>query len=121
MVQVHAVPPGTSVGYGGRFTTTRESRIATVPLGYADGFPRALTGFAVTVLHEKTPFSCPVVGSVCMDQLMLDVTGTPAAPGDAVLFWSDPRPAAARLGTIPYEILTALSPRVTRKKKGDRP
>ena len=121
VVQVHAVPKGTPVGYGGRFVTARESRIATVPIGYADGFCRALTGFTVTVLHKKSRFSCPVVGSVCMDQLMLDVTDTPAEPGDTVLLFDDPRPAAAALGTIPYEVLTAISPRVARRKKGDSP
>lgn len=119
VVQIHAVPAGTPVGYGGRFITARVSRIAAVPVGYADGFARALSGFTVTVLHEKNCFSCPVVGSVCMDQLMLDVTDTPAAPGDTVLLYDDPRPVAAALGTIPYEVLTALSPRVTRSEKGD--
>lgn len=121
VVQIHAVPRGTPVGYGGRFVAKRDSRIATVPLGYADGFSRALTDFSVTVLHEKSRFFCPVVGSVCMDQLMLDVTGTPAAPGDTVLLFEDPRPVAAALGTIPYEVLTALSERVTRHKKGGSP
>lgn len=121
VVQIHAVPKGTPVGYGGRFVTARESRIATVPIGYADGFPRALTGLTVTVLHEKGRFSCPVIGSVCMDQLMLDVTDTPAEPDDTVLLYDDPRPVAAALGTIPYEVLTALSPRVARRKKGDTP
>ena len=66
VVQIHAVPKGTPVGYGGRFVTARESRIATVPIGYADGFFRALSGFTVTVLHRKSRFPCPVVGSVCL-------------------------------------------------------
>ena len=52
---------------------------------------------------------------------MLDVTGTPAEQGDTVLLFDDPRPVAAALGTIPYEVLTALSPRVARRKKGDSP
>lgn len=121
VVQIHAVPKNTPVGYGGRFVTTRESRIATVPIGYADGFFRALSGFTITVFHKKSRFFCPVVGSVCMDQCMLDVTGTPAEPGDTVLLYDDPRPAATALGTIPYEILTALSARVIRKKKGGGP
>ena len=117
VVQIHTVPAGTPVGYGGCYVTKRESRIAAVPIGYADGFFRALTGFSVTVSHRNNRFSCPVVGSVCMDQLMLDVTDTPAAVGDTVLLYDDPRPVAAALGTIPYEVLTALSGRVKRSVK----
>jgi alanine racemase len=117
VVLVREVPAGTPVGYGGSFVTTRPARIGVCPIGYADGLPRAAEVLSPRVIHGKTTFSVPVAGHICMDQTMLDLTGTPAAVGDTVVFLSDPRPIAAACGTIPYEILTAVSRRVKRIPK----
>lgn len=117
VIDLHRVPTGTPVGYGGAFRAERPSLIGTLPVGYADGFPRAAEGFSVTLCHKSETFSVPVVGHICMDQCMVDLTGTPAARYDRVELWRDPRPLAAHCGTIPYDILTALSPRVARREK----
>jgi alanine racemase len=99
--------------------TKRPAKIGICPLGYGDGLPRAAEGFSVRLMHRGIPFSVPIVGHICMDYVTVDLTDTPAALGDTVIFWDDPRPLATHVGTIPYEILTAISPRVERKKKGD--
>ncbi len=109
------VPAGTAVGYGGDFVTRRDTLLGTLPIGYGDGFWRALSGLRVTLTHDEKSFSAPIVGRICMDHTVLDLTGTPAAIGDTVCLWQDARTPAARLHTIPYEILTALSPRVERR------
>lgn len=114
VVQIHEVPAGTPVGYGGAFVTERKSRIGTLPLGYGDGFSRALGAFPLTLLHGRKKYSVPVAGRVCMDQTMVDLTGTPAKEGDTVSVFGDVTAAAHAAGTIPYEILTALSARVPR-------
>lgn len=113
------VPAGTSVSYGRRYVTGAPSRIATVPMGYGDGYSRLLTGKAEVVIRGER---YPVVGTICMDQLMVNVTGDPRiAVGDEVIFiggtgagritaWD----VAAHTGTIPYETTCALTPRVPR-------
>ncbi|MFG6395100.1 MAG: alanine racemase [Lachnospiraceae bacterium] len=68
---VKTVEAGCEIGYGGTFTTTRETKIATIPAGYADGYPRALSGRGHVLIHGKR---APVIGRVCMDQFMVDVT-----------------------------------------------
>jgi len=113
---VKEIAAGESVGYGRRFCAARKSRIATLPLGYADGWPRALSGrVSVLVRGERAP----LVGSVCMDQCMLDVTDVPGvAAGDEVLLYGTPElPAdeiAAALGTINYEVACLVGKRVPR-------
>ena len=114
IVQIRTVPPATPVGYGGDFVTSRPARIGTLPLGYADGFCRRLCGLSVTVLHGGLRFPAPVVGRVSMDQITLDLTDTPAAVGDTVVLWQSAAIPAAHADTVPYEVLTALSPRVKR-------
>ena len=114
VVQLREVPAGTPVGYGGDFVTDRPSCIGTLPIGYADGFDRRLTGLAVTLCHGQESFSVPVVGRISMDQLTVDLTDTPAAVGDRVILWRDPTAIAKQLGTIPYEVLTSISQRVLR-------
>lgn len=119
IIQIHEVPAGTPVGYGGSFVTVRPSRIGTLPIGYGDGLARRF-GKAVghmTVTHAKIAFPTPVVGRICMDHTMLDLTDTPAEVGDRVTVLDDPRPAADALNTVPYEILTSLSERIIRKRK----
>lgn len=82
IVYIKEVPAGTSISYGGIFTTERDTRIATVPVGYADGYPRSLTGKTWCLVRGRR---APVVGRICMDQMMLDVTDIPdAAEGDTV-------------------------------------
>jgi alanine racemase len=98
----------------------RPRRIATLPLGYADGFPRNLSNGRGHVFVHGT--AVPVVGKVCMDMVMVDVTNLPAAQeGDEVeIFGSQQRieEFAAAAGTIPYEILTRISSRVQREQIG---
>lgn len=117
---LHAVPPGEGVGYGLEDASDRTRRIATLPLGYADGFPRNLSnGQGKVVIHHK---HAPVVGKVCMDMVMVDVTDIALAQeGDEVeVFGSEQsiEDFAAASGTIPYEILTRIPSRVQREQRG---
>ncbi|MBE6689995.1 MAG: alanine racemase [Ruminococcaceae bacterium] len=112
--QLRTVPAGTPVGYGGDFVTKRESRIGTLPLGYGDGLDRRTNGFSVTLHHGAARFRAAVCGRVSMDMTTVDLTDTPAAVGDTVCLWDNAATPAAYLGRIPYEILTALSARLTR-------
>jgi alanine racemase len=118
IVHLHTVLPGETVGYGGAYTADRERVVATVPIGYADGFLRGYAGALVTVQTAGGCFRAPLVGRICMDQCMLDVTGLGAREGDAVvLFGSRPRDLtdlAHRAGTIEYESLCLVSGRVPR-------
>ncbi len=118
VVHCHELAKGQSVGYGGAFCADRTRRIATLPIGYADGFLRAHSGATVTVHTKSGEVRVPVVGRVCMDQCMLDVTDTDAAVGDAVtLFGAAPEELdslAAHAGTIPYELLCLITARVPR-------
>lgn len=107
---------GTTVGYGRRGLLTRRSVIATVPIGYADGVDRHLSCGAARFIVNGVP--CPTVGNICMDQCMVDVTDVPGvALGDRVEIFGTQAPVedlADTLGTIPYELLTSVSPRVKR-------
>jgi alanine racemase len=118
IVQIHLVPSGTPVGYGGAFVTARQSRIGTVPIGYGDGIPRRFkdTVGQVRVLCKSGAFSAPIAGNICMDQLMLDLTDTPAEVGDQVDLLGDISATATALGTIPYELLTSIKERVLKIK-----
>lgn len=115
---VHNLPAGETVGYGGTFRADTERRIATLPIGYADGFLRAFGGASVRIETAQGEVSVPIVGRVCMDQCTVDVTDTAVAVGDKVtLLGSDPediRDLARRAGTIPYEIFCLISARVPR-------
>ena len=93
----------------------RRSIIATVPIGYADGIDRHMGCGNVSFLVNGV--KCPTVGNICMDILMLDVTDADAHVGDSVVIFGEDNPASLlsdALGTIPYEILTSVSPRVRR-------
>lgn len=113
--QIRTIQPGESVGYGRRFMAERESKIATIPIGYADGISRHWgngVGF-VTIKNIKAP----VLGSVCMDMLMADVTDIDCKEGDSVVIFGESPTVtymAEQLKTIPYEILTSISQRVKR-------
>jgi len=132
IVYIKTVPKGATVSYGATWRAKRVSRIATLPIGYGDGYPRALSNKASVLVGGKR---CPVVGRVTMDQIMIDVTGVPRARvgEDAVLIGPSPTASGrgasspygsvgritagelARIcGTIPYETVTAFSSRVPR-------
>lgn len=115
ILQIHDVPAGESVGYSRRTTLERDSRIAALPIGYADGLNRRLgnrQGFCL-VNGQRAPY----VGNICMDVCMIDVTDIPCREGDEALIFGEalsPSVLAEQIGTIPYEILTAVSNRVKR-------
>lgn len=115
ILSIKTIPANATIGYG-RHTTLSESRqIAVIPIGYADGFDRRFSNYAGEVLVRGK--RCPVVGNICMDQAMIDVTGTDAQPGDYVIVFGDQLPIqelSNKLDTIPYEILTSISRRVQR-------
>lgn len=80
---VKDIPAGTAVSYGGTFVAEKSVRVATVPVGYADGYPRSLSGKGWVLIHGKR---APILGRICMDQFMVDVTDIPEAqPGDKVI------------------------------------
>ena len=113
--QIKTVKAGETIGYGRRGLLTHDSRIATIAIGYADGYDRSFSRGVGKVLVRGA--LCPVVGNVCMDMTMIDVTGTEAEEGDEVVIFGDHptiRDLAAWSGTIPYEILTGVSERVRR-------
>lgn len=112
VLQLRDVPAGTPIGYGATHVTDAPARIATVALGYADGYPRALAGWGHALAHGTR---CPVVGRVSMDLITLDVTAVPGlAEGDHVVLPFD-LPAAARASArSEYELLTGLGARYAR-------
>ena len=116
ITQVKTIPAGTPVSYGMTFTAARETRVATVPVGYGDGYLRAYSGAVMTV-HGRP---APVIGRICMDICMLDVTDIPdVQEGDeAVVFGpapcTTPEDLAKIAGTINYEVVTGISKRVLR-------
>lgn len=115
---VKDVPAGTPISYGRTYVTPALARIATIPVGYADGWNRLQTNNGCVLVAGRR---CPIVGRVCMDQFMVDVTGTDAEAGDeAVLIGRQGAEqitadeVAARYGTISYEVTSALLPRLPR-------
>jgi alanine racemase len=120
IMAIHEIAVGTSVSYGGLWRAARRSRVATLPLGYADGYPRHVRDACVLVGGRRVP----IVGAVCMDMLMIDVTDVPqadAALGAPVTLIG--RDGAEQIsvddlagwaGTLSYEILCGISKRVPR-------
>ncbi len=115
IAQIRKVKAGESVGYNRAATVQQDSAIATVRIGYADGYARALgNGKGNMLVNGKI---APVIGNVCMDMLMLDITGIDAAEGDEVTVFGAALPVtdmAKQCGTIAYEILAGISQRVKR-------
>jgi alanine racemase len=119
IAQVKTLPAGTPVSYGGRFVCPRETTIAVIPVGYADGFRRAPCTFGEVLVRGQR---APIVGAVCMDQSMIDVSRIPNVRiGDEVVIIGQQgseqisaEAVAARLGTISYEVISAILPRVPR-------
>jgi alanine racemase len=117
---VRDLPVGVGVSYGGEHRTLRPSRVATLPVGYADGFPRALSDRADVLVHGHR---APVLGRICMDMCMIDVTDVPhhVKAGDEVVLLGNQGSEiitawdlAAAAETIPYEVLTGFSERIPR-------
>ncbi len=115
IISIKDWPAGTTIGYGRQGVLQRDSRIATVTIGYADGFDRHFGNGRVSMwVGGKL---CPTVGTVCMDAVMIDVTDVPCKVGDTVEIFGEHVPVeqlSEARGTIPYEILTSVSPRVKR-------
>ena len=113
--QIRTIDKGESVGYGRRFIAKKTTKIATIPIGYADGISRSWgneIGY-VMIKNQKAP----ILGSICMDMLMVDCTAIPCTEGDSVvIFGENPtvKMIAEKTHTIPYEILTSISQRVKR-------
>lgn len=123
LIHMRDVSPGQSVGYGRTWTARRQSRIGLLPLGYADGLPRlASNKGAVRIGSRERPIYCPVVGTLSMDYVTVDLTDAPhAALGDEVTVIDDDplSPASAyawarHAQTIPYEVLTGIGRRIHR-------
>lgn len=119
IIGVHDVAAGEAVGYGCTFTAEKNSRIATVAIGYADGYPRHAPNGTPTRIRGRV---APIAGTVSMDMLTIDVTDVPgAAVGDPVVLWGADLPVdtvARAAGTIGYELLTGVSARVPRRYTG---
>jgi alanine racemase len=124
--QVKDVPRGSSVSYGRTFIALRDTRVATLPLGYADGVPRALSNRGQVLIRGRR---APIIGRVCMDMLMVDATTIPdvgigdeavliGRQGDSEISADE---VAALLGTISYEVLCRIGPRVPRVYLSARP
>jgi alanine racemase len=118
IVAVKGMRPGEVTGYGARFTAERPTTVAIVPAGYADGLDLRLAGRGAVLIRGRR---APIVGSVCMDMLMADVTGMDVSPGDEVVIIGsqggdriDVREMAATIGTIPWEIVCRLGSRIER-------
>jgi len=118
--QVKRVPAGTRIGYGGTFVCDRETTVALIPAGYADGVPRSLSGRGSVLIHGRR---CRIAGRVSMDMTAVDATDLPEPPrrGDEALFFGRGQgtrlgveEAAAAAGTVPWELLCGVGPRVPR-------
>lgn len=113
--QIKKVKAGENVGYGCKMKLDEDASIATVRIGYADGYPRALSNGAGKMLIKNKP--APVIGNVCMDMTMIDVSGINCKEGDTVIVFGEQLPIeqlAKWCNTIPYEIMTGISQRVKR-------
>ena len=118
VVAVKGVRTGEGVGYGVKFHADRPTTIAIVPAGYADGLDLRLAGRGAVLIRGRR---APIVGSVCMDMLMADITGLDVSPGDEVVILGsqgedriDVREMAACIGTIPWEVLCRIGSRIER-------
>jgi alanine racemase len=123
VVAVKGMRPGEGVGYGLRFTADAPATIAVIPAGYADGIDMRVSGRGHVLIRGRR---APIVGSVCMDMMMADVTElSDVSPGDEVVIigrqgdesWQriDAREMAAAIGTIPYEVLCRIGARIERQ------
>lgn len=109
---VKNVKKGTSISYGRTYITKKDTKVATVCIGYADGYMRAFSNIGEVKINSKT---CRVLGRVCMDQIMVDVTGIDVNIGDKVTIYEDIDKEAEKIGTISYELMTSIDMRVIRQ------
>jgi alanine racemase len=113
--QIRTISAGESVGYGRKFMADKETKVATIPIGYADGISRAWgNGVGFVTIKEK---KASILGSICMDMLMVNISDIDCTEGDNVIvFGESPTVSyiAKKLNTIPYEVLTSISQRVKR-------
>jgi alanine racemase len=119
IVAVKGIRGGEGVGYGMRFVAGEARTIAVLPAGYADGIDTRLANRGVVLVRGRR---VPVVGSVCMDMMMVDVTGLDVSPGDEVVIFGrqgderiDVREVAAAVGTIPWDLLCRVGARIERE------
>jgi alanine racemase len=112
---VKTVPSGTSISYGRTFITDKKIHVTTLPVGYADGYSRALSGRGEVLVRG---LRAPLIGRICMDMCMIDVSGVEnVRPGDEVILFGEGLPVdevAEKLGTINYEVVCAIGKRVPR-------
>ena len=108
---VKTIEKNTPISYGRTFVSEKEMRIATIPIGYADGYHRSFSNVGEVKINGKM---CRVVGRVCMDQMMVDVTGVDVRIGDRVLLYPDIYKEAKKIDTISYELMTSLAMRLER-------
>ena len=115
---VKTVPAGEPISYGGTYVTEREMRVATVPAGYADGYPRSLSNKGCVLISGKR---APILGRICMDQMMVDVTGIPCEIGSEVTLMGKDGDEflgvdelSALSGRFPYEFICVIGKRVPR-------
>ncbi len=116
--QIHIVQPGETVGYNRAFVANKVTKSATIPVGHADGISRKLGNKNGFVIINNQPV--PIIGNVCMDMIMVDVTSIECKEGDEVILFNHQQHVdymAHKCETIPYEILTALSQRIKRLVK----
>jgi alanine racemase len=115
ILQIKSVYPGDTVGYSRKGKVVRPTSIAVIPVGYADGINRRLSNGAGHFLVKGK--MAPIIGNICMDMTILDVTDVDVVEGDEVIVFGEGLPVtrlAETLETIPYEILTGISERVSR-------
>ena len=114
--QVKKLKKGETIGYGRKGEMANEGEVATLAIGYADGYDRRFSNGKAKVLIKGQ--MAPIIGNVCMDMCMVDVTGLQVTEGDVAILFGD-KPSiielAAIIGTIPYELLTGIGPRVKRQ------
>ena len=118
VAHVRDIPAGHPISYGRRWTPEKDTKIAVLPIGYADGIRRDLTNKGEVLIQGKT---YPMVGTVTMDHIMIDVGDDPVKPGDEVVIWGESSQGtiqvadiAQKIGTIPYELTCGVSKRVKR-------
>ena len=120
VTHIKMLPPGREISYGGTFVTTRKTRVATVPVGYADGYRRSLSGKFYVLIRGRR---APILGRVCMDQMMVDITDVPDVKIDdpVVLVGNDGNDVitmeeiAAAADSFNYEFVCGISRRVPRR------
>ena len=118
VTHIHTLLPGETAGYGGEFAADTPRTLATLPVGYADGWLRAFSGANVTFHTPEGDRTAPIVGRICMDQCMADVTDLPVTVGTPVTLFGQSsgelEALSDRAGTIPYELLCLITARVPR-------